>query len=562
MAWRSPGWAGHFSRRAFLRRAGIGGAGLAAVFAAACGGDGDGERAESGSSAPAGGTPATGPTAAAEQIRPGGTMKVVWETEPQGTLDPHKTAGGFSLPMIVAVYEGFLYKPAGKPALALLAESWESPEPTTFTFKLRQGVTFQDGTPLTAAVAKWNMERITGPGFFYDGGYRGAAAGLTTIEASDERTVRAVFTTAKVDSLSVFYWNGLTALNAMVSREAATRLGDAIGRQPVGTGPFALKEWVSDNRMSYDKYPGYWGRDAAGRQLPYLDQLQFVSIPDPNVAVLSLQRNEVQAVMVSPQQALQLESDRNVELLRGSSTSNLVFWLNHNKPPFDDLNLRKAVAYAIKRDEVAKAAYFNQARPLGGGYHPDGDWHDPAFKGPGYDPQVVRQSLAAAGMPNGFSFECAVLPAGPRKTAGELIQAHLKEFGIEMRPLPMESNEYVQRGLNRGELVAILASAGSTGVDDTPVVQSNFVESSLAFVPPADRAKAGRDLIAKTRTQFDAKERYKTFQELAQWFWNDFIARIDVLNEPRIAAQRREFGGFDWFSTRGSGWWNGAYRRA
>jgi peptide/nickel transport system substrate-binding protein len=373
------------TRRAFTRRAGFAGAGLGALWLAACGG-GDSKSSSGGT----GGERRTTAieTATAAQIKPGGTMRVAWETEPQGTMDPHKTAGGFSWPMQAATYEGFLYKPAGKPAVGMLVESWESPDPTTFIFKLRQDINFQDGTALTADVAKWNMERSLGVGFINEGGYKGASKGLTTIEPVDARTVKAVFNQAKVDSLAAFYFLGQNSLTGMVSRDAATKLGDQLDRKPVGTGPFILKEWVSDTRMSFDKFPGYWAKDESGKQLPYLDTLQFVSIPDPNVGILSLQRDEIQALMVSPQQALQVESDNSIDLYRRLTPTNIIYF-NHSKPPFDNVNLRRAVAWGIKRDEIAKSAYFNQAKANGGGYSADGDWHDDSFKGQTYDPGVV-----------------------------------------------------------------------------------------------------------------------------------------------------------------------------
>jgi peptide/nickel transport system substrate-binding protein len=548
---------GRVSRRAFIRRAGAAGAGLAALGLAACGGDdgGSGQASDGERRATA------VETAVPSEVKPGGLMKVVWETEPQGTMDPHKVAGGFSRPMQAAIFEGFLFKPAGKPAVGMLAEAWETPDPTTFIFKLRQGVKFQDGSAVSAELAKWNMERSLGTGFINEGGYKGAAKGLTTIEAVNESTIRCTFNQAKVDSLSAFYFIGQNSLTGMASREAVTRLGDRFDRQPVGSGPFILKEWVSDTRMSYDRFPEYWQKDDKGRALPYLDNLQFVSIPDPNVGVVALQRGEVHALMVSPQQALQLESDKSIDLFRRLTPTNIMYF-NHSKPPFNNLHLRRAVAFGIKRDEVAKTAYFNQARANGGGFSEDGDWHDKDFKGQTYDANVVRQSLAAGGMPNGFSFGLAVLPTGPRKTAAELIQAQLKEFGINVELQLMESNEYVQRGLNRGELDSIIAGAGTAGLDETPSGLTSLLQPPWRIVPTPEQAKPGLDIYAKMQTEFDTKARFKLHQEFAQWYWLDFIVRAEVFDEAKIAAQRHEFGGYDWYGSAPQGVWNRAFQRA
>jgi ABC-type transport system substrate-binding protein len=546
---------GPSTRRAFLRRAGRVGAGLAGAWLVACRGGTDGGTARSAPTVTR--IEATAPAA----IKPGGAMKVVWETEPQGTMDPHKTAGGGSRPMQGAIFEGFLYKPPAKPAEGMLAEAWEIPDPTTFIFRLRSGVRFQDGTDLTAEVAQWNMERTRQPGFLFESGYRGAAAGLSRIEATDATTVKVRFDRAKVDSLAAFYFVGQNSLTGMASREAVTRLGDRFDRQPVGTGPFVLKEWISDTRMVYEKFAGYWQKDAQGRQLPYLDGLTFSGIPNENVAVIALQNNEIQATPVGPLPAAQLEADRNIDLYRRQVPTQTIYF-NHQKPPFDNVHLRRAVAYAIKRDELCKVAFLNQARPNGGGYTKDGDWHDPNFKGQTYDPQIVRQSLQAGGAPNGFSFELAVVPTGPRKTAGELIQTHLKEFGINASLVLMETNEFVARGLNRGELQAMQAAAGTTGLDDTPSGLTSFLQGPWRIIPPPDVAKPGLDIFTKMQTAFDVKERYALHQELAQWFWVDMVIRAELFDEMKIFAQRKEFGGFDFWGTAPQGNWNRAYRRA
>lgn len=554
------------ARTPLTRRKILAGTSVAALGAGAilvgCGDDDD-EGTTPGASATA--TSATQnstptPTTQVSDIKRGGQMKIVWETEPSGTLDPHKTAGGFSRPMQSSLYEGLLYKGAGQPVVGLLASEWEQPDDLSFTFTLRPGVKFHDDTELNADIAKWNIERTLGTGFINEGGYKGAGAGLTTIEAIDDLTLKFTFNKQKVDSLTAFYWLGQNSFG-IVSREAAERLGDELDRNPVGTGPFKMNEWVSGTRMTLDKNPSYWGTDADGGALPYLDSQQFVDLPELNVALIALQNNEIQSVMVGPQEAQQVANDTNIELIR-KLVPDLYIYLNHQKEPFNDVRLRKALSYAIRRDEVMEVAYLGQAEAFGGGYHPDGDWYDPDFVGQTYDPNIAKAALQEAGVPDGFTFEIAVLPRGPRKTAAELIQSQLKEVGINMEILQMESNDYVARGLRAGELQSIIAGGGTTGLNETPTTVFSLLGPGFAINPTPEAAQVGLDLFTKTQTQFDSEERYETFQELAQWFWLDFFGRVDVGREVKIAAQRAEWAGFEWYGTSPQGSWARAYQRA
>jgi len=153
------------------------------------------------------------------------------------------------------------------------------------------------------------------------------------------------------------------------------------------------------------------------------------------------------------------------------------------------------------------------------------------------------------------------VPTGPRKTAGELMQAHLKEFGIDLKLLLMETNEFVQRGLNRGELVALEGGAGTIGLDATPTGLMSFLQPPFKVIPPPEIAQPGVDIFNKMQTAFDEKDRFKLHQELAQWFWIDMMIRADVYDEMKIFAQRKEFGGFDFYSVGPQGSWNKAYQR-
>jgi peptide/nickel transport system substrate-binding protein len=168
-----------------------------------------------------------------------------------------------------------------------LAESWEQPDPKTIVFKLRQGVVFHDGSSFDAEVAAWNMLRVRD---HPKSQWKTQLAVLETAEALNKNTLRLKLKTPSPGFLrSMAYASGARVY--MDSKVAVDKLGeDGFARNPVGTGPFRFKQWVTDDRLILERNPSYFEMGADGKPLPYLDGFVGRFVPDPTVALVDMRR--------------------------------------------------------------------------------------------------------------------------------------------------------------------------------------------------------------------------------------------------------------------------------
>lgn len=536
-------WARVFERRMQRRRllstAGMGSLGLGAVALVGCGSD------DSGSGAPAAGDQSgASATAVPTPVPPkvanyGGTPKVVWETEPVGVFDPHVTASGFVLSNRSMVFNGFyrLDFPNIKDYKPELVTTRENPQPGEFVFKVRPGVLLHDESEeVTADLIKWNIERNLTQGKSQASGFTGSAKGLK-VETVDPATVKIVFDPPGVQNVEAFISMG-AGITSVVSRAQDTKMGKEFWREPVGTGPFKLSKWEQGSSITYTKWAKYWGKDAESNQLPYADGMVAIDLPDPSVRVLNLQSGQADLAPISPSDVQTLKNDTNVQIVPSGDTR-LQFTLNHNKAPFDNLHLRRALNYAIDRKPLADALFGGYGRAAAG-IQENSQWYNPAFKQATFDPAKVKEELAAGGAPNGFKFAAAVLPAGVRRQAAELIQAQLKQFGIEWEILPMESVDYVARLYTTGELDGFFATNVIPGQGEVSGFESFRDSGTRKDIKSYPELLAITDKIPLT---FEPEARKKLIWDAQEMYYQTLAVQPVVVDTPQLYALRKEWTG-------------------
>jgi ABC-type transport system substrate-binding protein len=550
--WRN----GRYTRRKVLSG---GLAGAAALGLAACGGSSNntsksngaapvGTRAASAATgvpaagrSPSAGSPAGSPAAGAKPAKRGGTHVAVWETEASGQLDPHLMKAGFVAPITEAIFNGFMRENFSDLSKLVpeLAASWETPDPTTFVFHLRNGVKFHDGTDYNADIAKWNAERILQPGFVMEGKYTGAAAGISNIEVVDQNTIKFTFSSPRVDAIESFYFDGGQGLTGAVSRKAAEAAGKDFWKHPVGTGPYMFKQWDTGSKIVVARNDNYF-ETIGGQKLPYADELHQIALPDPAVRIVNIKSGAVSSTIVQPDDVKDLEG-KGVYIVQGGPEW-LQFYPNHQQGIFKDVHIRRALAYAIDRDALVKTVFLGQAQP-NNGIPKRSKWYDANFKGYTFDPKKAKEEMAAAGMPNGFSFECMVLPTGVRPKAVEFMQAQLASLGIKIDIKPTESNAYVDRLMVRGEGDCFFALTGTLGLNATGGFEATAIPNPGRKENPNDPKMA--DMLAKIRSTFDENDRRKLIADAQQYYFYDLVALIPVVDDFRSHAVRNEWQGFD-----------------
>ena len=282
----------------------------------------------------------------------GGVLIAAQGAEPD-RLDPHLTSAFASFQVLENVYDT-LVQPG--PDLAMepaLAESWEiSDDNLTWTFTLRDGVTWHNGRAFVADDVVYSYNRILDPDVGAANNFRFAS--VESVTAPDDQTVVITLTRPTPNLLvNIGAFKGMAIIPQEIVEDGT------IDTNPVGTGPFRFVSSSPDQGIVLERNPDYWRADEG---LPYLDGVTFVQIPDPTVKLTNLQTGEVDWIdAVPPQQLTNLESDDAVVLERVPGGDYHYFALNQNRQPFDDVRVRQAIAMAIDRGEIAEAAQFGAA---------------------------------------------------------------------------------------------------------------------------------------------------------------------------------------------------------
>lgn len=389
--------------------------------------------------AAAAGLATASPAWAADEPKLGGTL-IVATTNDTPDLDIQKYLSSSQHNALLPLFDGLVQKDWTAdadfpPIIPGLAESWSvSDDGKTYTFILRKGVKFHDGTPFNAEAANFNFQRMTNPQHKYYDPQVGSTAlgvlkGLRGSKVVDEYTFQielAEPNTGFIEamaSLPNYY---------IMSPAAFEKYGAEIGQHAVGTGPFKLVEWVRGQRTVMARNDDYWGKK------PYVDQMVYRPIIEPAARAAALKAGEVQIAWdlpVDQVEAFKADNRFNVYLRGIPATKVIECW--QKSGPFSDKSVRKAVNMAIDRETLANVILKGTAVPATQLYGIGSASYDktlPVFEK--YDPEAAKALLATTQYPEGFDFFIITSPenepvAGALQ-AYEFVQANLAEIGVNM----------------------------------------------------------------------------------------------------------------------------------
>ena len=390
---------------------------IVAVIAAACGGDGPTATAEPTAAPTARAEPTAVPTAAPEPTAaPTATAEPTAEpTGPQGqkyggtlrvagppthtTFDPHIVCCTMDWEVSFAVYNALvrrMHDGSYKPDLAV---SWEANDDVTqWTFKLRQGVKFHNGKDFTAEDVVFNFKRLIDPEV--GSPILGQLDFIEDIVALDDYTVR-----FDLSRPNAFFLEPLTVVQANIIPKGIDL--ESLTNKPVGTGPFMLTEYVEGEYATMARNPNYWDKDAQGRQLPYLDALQFVFMNEDAIRLAALRAGDVDIEYFPGASAIdQVKDDPAIAVQLVASGSYLTVAMDVTVEPFNNKLVRQAMRYAVDRDAVNQVAFFGYGTIANDHPIPPTDpSYNAALEIPPYDPQKARELLEEAGYPDGIDIE-------------------------------------------------------------------------------------------------------------------------------------------------------------
>ncbi len=373
-----------------------------------------------------------------------------------------ETASGWCLPeaqlaisgiqVARAIYDTLVQPDASGEMAPMLAESVE-PNDTfdSWTILLRQGVTFHDGTDLTAEVVKNNLDA-------YRGAYEGRSSLLflfvldhiDTVEATDDLTVT-VTTKTPWPAFPSFLWSdGRLGIVGQAQLDDAEECDENL----VGTGPFVKTEWKVNDHFSAEKNPDYWQEGEDGKPLPYLDEIEFRPQGE--------QTQRIEGVATGTYDAAHIENGDAIsqaETIVDEGLANLIttfdfaevayLLLNESKAPFDNLDARLAVASALDREALNQTLNQGKTEVASGPFAPGSMGYVEDTPMPPFDLSAAKKHVAAYEQATGqkLSFVAPSPGGGGDQSAQELIQSQLAEAGIEMKLQTMEQSASIDRAI-------------------------------------------------------------------------------------------------------------------
>lgn len=370
---------------------------------------------------------------AAQEPTPGGDLVFVRGRD-IASLDPIPVGDTDTIYSLNHIFETLYIADVDGTPIPHLATGFEvSDDQLSWTFTLREGVKFHDGTDLDSEDVKFSIERAT-PGL--EPNPDGAAFGfinaaIESVEAPDPLTV--VINTK-------FPWSPLLAdvagfINYIFPADFGGLSEEEFFANPVGTGPFMYDGWDKGIEFRVVKNPNYW---QAGQ--PYLDSVTWRLVGDDNTRILQLQGGAAhinQEVPYASLEGLAAAEETEATVFPAETTQYLL--LNVEQPPLDDVHVRRAIAFAVDRQAIVDAVLLGNGEVANSFMSPQIRFYDPDSPGIQLDLERAREELAQSSVPDGFDLEITTTSDYTfYLDIATILQAQLAEVGINVTLRPVE----------------------------------------------------------------------------------------------------------------------------
>jgi peptide/nickel transport system substrate-binding protein len=450
----------------------------------------------------------------------------------QRTLSITKQVGSVAFECLLTVDKNEDLKPA-------LATSWAvSKDGLQYTFKLRKGAKFHDGKDVTAEDVLWSIQYAQDP---KNGAYgRDKVNSIQSLKAVDPLTLHVFLKEPYVPFLASLS-TGFDAF-PVVPKGSVPFGRERMTSYPPGTGPFMMTEHRPNQLIAFKKFDQYWQKG-----LPYLDAIHFRSIEDTPVRFTALRTGELDIAMkVAHEQALRIQrgelKELRLEFTQTSGYRALIF--NTERPPFNNLKLRQAVAYAIDKAKIIEGASFGFGTVHNQKVQKRSRWYVPT-KGRESDLGKARTLLREAGYPNGIRLKARISRGWPNSEVMQIIQNQLKEVDIlvDIELIDFARNQEEKRS---GEF-EIAPLGGATYIDpdlayyqyfrteNAPVKISNFPRYSN---PRVD------SLLGQGRQEPDFQKRHRIYREIVE-ILHEEVPQITLGFIPYVYAYGNHVKGFE-----------------
>ena len=457
-----------------------------------------------------------------------------------GTLDPRLMRDTTAYRAVNLLYSGLLQLDEKLQPEPDLAVRWENPDPTTWIFHLREGVTFHDGAPVTAEDVKFTLDTILDPAL--KARFRSLYTPIASVDAVDPRTVRI--------NLKEPYAPLLSYLDLGIVPRHVVEAGGDLGNQPIGSGPYRLRRWDKGSKIVFEANPDFW------EGAPAIETIELVVVPDNTARAQALESGDLDMIQspLSPQDVKRLEADPGV----GKSVQGgiAITYLNFNtaRPNLSDPRVRRAIAMLVDQDTIVDQIYEGTDRKATSILLSSWDAYDEAVRQPRFDPAGAKALLAEAGWTdsNGdgildkdgarLAIELGTHSEDPNRIQTvEYIQFVLGQNGVEANLRISDWPSFSAR-FREGDYELILV--GWTQLVDPDRVTFGQLHSGGGFNWGGYRNPALDGLLERGRAEADAGERNRIYREAAAIIADEVPYYIlsyqgyQVFFDPRIEGYR------------------------
>jgi peptide/nickel transport system substrate-binding protein len=461
-----------------------------------------------------------GEAQAAETPRRGGVLLAVIGADPP-SLDPHQESTFATIQLVAPLYSTLLQiDPYAYPKIiGDAATEWKiAPDGLTYTFKIRQGIKFHDGSPLTAADVKATYDKIAFPPPGTRSIRKGAYTPIQSIEAPDPGTVQ-----FKLKFPSASLLNNLASpWNVIYPKKYLDKDPNYFKTNVVGSGPFKFKSYARGSTFEGERNPDYFVKDR-----PYLDGYKFFISPETSVRAAALRSGrayiEFRDMPGAEVEAIKKQLGDKISVQEVSATGWWGISINNTTKPFNDVRVRKAFTMGIDRYTGGKVLFpLTGLRDVGGLMRPGTEWALPPAeleKFPGFGKDVeknraeAKRLLAEAGYPNGLKIVLKNRNVKlPYQDFAVFLIQEWKKIGVEAENRPLETAAWFSDGRDTGNFEAII-SPGVEYMDDPDVMLNRYV-----FGDPNNWGRFNdpvlADLFARQARSIDPAERKKLVFEM------------------------------------------------
>lgn len=444
------------------------------------------------------------------------------------TLDPALMASFFEISVQFNIHEPLVHMTTALNIEAGLA-AFEVPDPLTYRFRLRPGLTFHDGVAIDASAAKFNLDRVRDPA-------------MASPRRMELEPIDVVEVTGKLDfviKLKQPYQPLLQVLalraGMLVSPDALENLGANFASQAVGAGPYRVVNWTRNAELVVERFDDYWRGKAAIRRIV------FRPMSDETIRLTNLRSGTVQLIdAVPPQQMRLAAADTSLTVKQMPGLGFNAFSFNMTRAPFNDIRVRRAFAAAVDRQSILSAVNFGTGTIAYGPIPPAQSWaYDSDFKPEAFDPGGAKQLLRQAGFASPVPVTITVTNSPAQVRTAEILQAEASQVGFDVKVRQVDSGSLITVLRQRDFDLAFSPWSGRSDPDGN---MFGWFTRSGSFNFAGYENDEVTDLLGKGRTASTETERGALYR-LAQAKIADDLPMLFITFPATIQASRREL---DW----------------